>query len=91
MQEGAKHLLTYFCFDLLHVDGRNVRDLPLRERKELLGDVLSGSDEDVVRVSEHIETVAVLSYCIKHVNCRLRASCRSGLRASIRQGAAATG
>ena len=56
MQEGAKNLLTYFCFDLLHVDGRNVRDLPLRERKELLGDVLSGVDEDVVRVSEHIET-----------------------------------
>jgi bifunctional non-homologous end joining protein LigD len=56
MQEGAKHVLTYFCFDLLHVDGKNVRDLPLRERKELLGDVLNGSNEDVVRLSEHIET-----------------------------------
>src|SRR6266851_3348945 len=56
MQEGAKNVLTYFSFDLLHVDGRNVRELPLRERKALLGDVLTGADEDLLRVSEHIET-----------------------------------
>ncbi|MCU1224462.1 MAG: ligase [Edaphobacter sp.] len=56
MQEGAKHVLTYFCFDLLHVDGRNVRELPLEERKALLGDVLTGSDEDLLRVSEHLKT-----------------------------------
>jgi bifunctional non-homologous end joining protein LigD len=56
MQEGAKHVLTYFCFDLLHVDGRNVRELPLEERKALLGNVLTGSDEDLLRVSEHLKT-----------------------------------
>jgi bifunctional non-homologous end joining protein LigD len=55
-QEGANNLLTFFCFDLLHVDGRNVRGLPLKERKELLGDVLNGADDDVLRVSEHLET-----------------------------------
>ncbi|HMH13611.1 MAG TPA: DNA ligase D [Edaphobacter sp.] len=55
-QEGAKNVLTFFCFDLLHVDGRNVRGLPLKERKELLGDVLQGADDDVLRVSEHLET-----------------------------------
>ena len=56
MQEGAKNVLTYFCFDLLHVDGRNVRELPLKRRKALLGDVLTGVNEDVLRVSEHMET-----------------------------------
>jgi bifunctional non-homologous end joining protein LigD len=55
-QEGAKNVLTFFCFDLLHVDGRNVRGLPLKKRKALLGDVLQGADDDVLRVSEHLET-----------------------------------
>ena len=55
-QEGAKNVLTFFCFDLLHVDGRNVRGLPLKERKALLGDVLQDADDDVLRVSEHLET-----------------------------------
>jgi bifunctional non-homologous end joining protein LigD len=70
MQEGAKHVLTYFCFDLLHVDGRNVRDLPLRERKELLNDVLNGVDEDAVRVSDHIETGSAE---LLHKACELQA------------------
>ena len=32
-QQGANNPLTYFCFDLLHIDGRNPRDLGLRQRK----------------------------------------------------------
>jgi bifunctional non-homologous end joining protein LigD len=56
MQEGAKHALTYFAFDLLHVDGRNPRDLPLQKRKDLLSDVLQGADGDRLRISEHIES-----------------------------------
>jgi bifunctional non-homologous end joining protein LigD len=54
-QEGAKHVLTYFCFDLLHVDGHSVRDLPLVERKEMLTEVLGGANEELLRVSEHLE------------------------------------
>jgi bifunctional non-homologous end joining protein LigD len=56
MQEGAKHELTYFAFDLLHIDGRSPRDLSLKERKGLLSNVLTGVDEDKLRLSEHIET-----------------------------------
>jgi bifunctional non-homologous end joining protein LigD len=56
MQEGAKHDLTYFAFDLVHLDGRNTRGLTLKERKELLAELLAGNDGDRVRVSEHIET-----------------------------------
>ena len=35
-QEGAKHALHYYVFDLLHLDGHSLRTLPLTERKDLL-------------------------------------------------------
>jgi bifunctional non-homologous end joining protein LigD len=55
-QEGARFPLTYFVFDLLHLDGRNLRGLPLLERKEILAQVLSGVPADgPVRISEHME------------------------------------
>jgi bifunctional non-homologous end joining protein LigD len=54
-QEGAQFQLTYFIFDLLHLDGRNLRNLPLLERKEILAEVLSGLPPDgSIRISEHI-------------------------------------
>lgn len=55
-QQGAKNPLTYFCFDLLHVEGHNPRNLPLRERKQLLATLLPAGDDSVVRFSEHLET-----------------------------------
>ncbi len=53
-QEGAKNPLTYFCFDLLHVNGRNPRELALIERKKLLEQILTGADAGVLQVSEHL-------------------------------------
>ena len=55
-QDGAKNPLTYFCFDLLHLDGHSARDRMLIDRKALLADVLEGSDANLIRISEHIET-----------------------------------
>lgn len=46
---------TYFAFDLLHLDGHNLRGLPLLERKRILQDVLSGSGTEMLRLSEHIQ------------------------------------
>jgi bifunctional non-homologous end joining protein LigD len=55
-QEGAKVRLNYFAFDLLHLDGRNLRDLPLVKRKELLERLLASlDDESPIRYSEHFE------------------------------------
>jgi len=55
-QNGADKPLTYFAFDLLHLDGRNLRNLPLQERKKLLAEVLSvSSDGGVIRLSEHMQ------------------------------------
>jgi len=55
-QEGAKVDLTYFAFDLLHLDGHNLRSLPLLQRKELLGKLFSALDDDSpIHLSEHFE------------------------------------
>lgn len=54
-QEGARHPLTYFCFDLLHIDGHSPRELPLRERKVLLAGLLAGQTDDL-RFSEHLDS-----------------------------------
>jgi bifunctional non-homologous end joining protein LigD len=55
-QDGAQHPLSYFAFDLLHLDGHNPRNLPLRERKTLLAQLLPTGDTELVRLSEHLET-----------------------------------
>jgi bifunctional non-homologous end joining protein LigD len=55
-QEGAKAKLTYFAFDLLHLDGHNLRGMPLLERKKILEHMLAGSgDPGTIRLSEHIQ------------------------------------
>ena len=53
-QEGARKPLTYFAFDLLHLDRHNLRGLPLVDRKALLAQLLQSVDGGV-RFSEHLE------------------------------------
>jgi bifunctional non-homologous end joining protein LigD len=54
-QEGAKHSLTYFIFDLLHLNGRNLRNLPLKIRKEILARMLEASSAgDKICFSDHL-------------------------------------
>jgi bifunctional non-homologous end joining protein LigD len=54
-QEGTKHSLTYFVFDVLHLDGHNLRELTLMERKKLLAGPLSDLDpEGPIRISDHL-------------------------------------
>ena len=55
-QEGKQAGLVYFAFDLLHLNGHNVRKLPLLERKAILSDLFSQVDAgSALRLSEHIE------------------------------------
>ena len=55
-QESARHPLTYFAFDLLHLNGRNPRNLPLIERKTLLATLLQNANPDTLQFSEHLES-----------------------------------
>jgi bifunctional non-homologous end joining protein LigD len=54
-QEGVKKPLTYFAFDLLHLNGHNLRNLPLNERKDLLAKLVKNAGEFVC-LSEHLES-----------------------------------
>ncbi|MBB5346133.1 DNA ligase D [Tunturibacter empetritectus] len=54
-QEGVKKPLSYFAFDLLHLNGHNLRGLPLVGRKALLATLLEGED-GFLRFNEHLES-----------------------------------
>ena len=54
-QEGRQRFITYFAFDLLHLDGHNLRGLPLWKRKEILEGVVGRASEgNPIRMSEAI-------------------------------------
>lgn len=55
LKEGAHDPLTYFAFDLLHLDGHNLRGEPLMVRKKMLGELLRDLPaRSPVRLSEHV-------------------------------------
>jgi bifunctional non-homologous end joining protein LigD len=54
-QEGARHPLTYFAFDFLHLNGHNLRDLPLTERKAMLSRLFEDDSDGALRFCEHVE------------------------------------
>jgi bifunctional non-homologous end joining protein LigD len=45
---------TYFVFDILYIDGRNVEELQLSERRKILHSVVA-EDSKRIRISEYIE------------------------------------
>lgn len=51
-QEGN---IIYYIFDLLYLNGYDLRDFPLIERKKLLKQLLSNSKNPHLQYSEHIE------------------------------------
>jgi len=54
-QNGKDAAIVYFAFDLLHLNGRNLRELPLIQRKEILEKLLSQSDSNsALRFCEHL-------------------------------------
>lgn len=55
LSEGRSKDLIYFAFDLLFLDGEDLRGLPLRERKTRLKELL-GEDDPHLRYVEHFET-----------------------------------
>ncbi len=57
--ENAPHPLTYFAFDLLHLDGHNLRSLSLERRKAILEGVLqerasNANTDPTILYSSHI-------------------------------------
>jgi bifunctional non-homologous end joining protein LigD len=55
-QEERQRYITYFAFDLLHLDGHNLRNLPLSERKQTLTHLLDSANEgSPLRLSEDLK------------------------------------
>ena len=54
-KDGARHPFTCFVFDLLHLNGHNLRPLPLEQRKAALADLLAGNSDETLRFSEHLD------------------------------------
>jgi bifunctional non-homologous end joining protein LigD len=71
--KGDDSAIVYFAFDLLFLDGRDLRKLPLVERKEALRGVLAGA-RGPLRYLEHIEAEGEVF---------LRSSCALGLEGSV--------
>ncbi|CAN5126404.1 DNA ligase D [soil metagenome] len=65
LSDGQTGDLIFFAFDLLALDGLDLRDLPLRERKARLKTMM-GQDEPRLRFVDHFETAGdavLLSAC----------------------------
>ena len=55
--EGAPNPLTYYVFDLLHLNGHNLRHLPLTERKQILEQMLASlPGQQTVLYGQHLAT-----------------------------------
>ena len=52
---GSKAKLILYAFDVLHLDGEDLRSRPLLDRKKLLGQVVRGTSSGAVRRVRHVE------------------------------------
>ncbi len=57
-EQGEAATLQFFAFDLLHLDGRNLRGLPLRIRKQLLEPLIEGAGDPLLGYSAHLQLAA---------------------------------
>jgi bifunctional non-homologous end joining protein LigD len=56
-QQTGEGILAYYVFDLLYLDGVDLRAAPLRRRKEALELLIRG--DDLIRTSDHIEEFGI--------------------------------
>lgn len=56
LKAGRDDRMVYYVFDLLHLDGYDLRGAPLLERKRLLADLVAGSPTAfALRYNDHLE------------------------------------
>ena len=57
LSEGAGNKLVFYAFDLLHLDGWDLRQVPLLKRKALLAQLIGGhvTDRSALQYSDHVE------------------------------------
>lgn len=55
LKSGKAADLIYYVFDILHLNGKDLRDLPLEKRKAILQKLLKGHEKSHLRYSDHLE------------------------------------
>ena len=50
----APKRLLFYAFDLLHLNGQDLRDLPLLERRELLRELIRTDRQSPIQFSDHV-------------------------------------
>ena len=55
LASGRQDRFVYYAFDLLHLDGFDIRASPLIDRKRVLASLLKEAGSEVIAVSEHLE------------------------------------
>jgi bifunctional non-homologous end joining protein LigD len=73
-QLGSDARLVYFAFDLLYLDGYDLRPLPLADRKDRLRELLADMNAPAIQFSDHIDEAGEEFF---------RESCRLGLEGVI--------
>ena len=73
LSEGRVDRFRFYAFDLLHLDGYDLRSLPLINRKELLARLV-GHDPGLIRYSDHFD---------ERGDIVLRHACRLGLEGVV--------
>ncbi|MDP4220328.1 MAG: RNA ligase family protein, partial [Bacteroidota bacterium] len=63
-QSTGKGTLKYYAFDLLHLDGKSTRSLPLSDRKELLQLLLKRSGCKHILFSKHVAKAGKKFYAL---------------------------
>lgn len=66
LYNGHDTPITYCAFDILWIDGYDLMDMPLVERKEILQTLLSGNQ--VIRYSEHFDDGLALYHQMQQLN-----------------------
>ncbi len=54
-EKGEAATFTYFTFDLLHLNGRNLRGLSLRTRKSALEPLIAAAEDPLLQFSQHLQ------------------------------------
>jgi bifunctional non-homologous end joining protein LigD len=67
LSEGRSDRFIFYVFDLLHLDGYDLRSVPLVQRKDILKSLITGAD-GLVRYSNHFDENGAL--VLRHA-CRL--------------------
>ena len=61
LEKGQADGLRYYVFDLLHLDGFDLRAAPLLDRKRVLAELI-GTDRSPILLSEHMEADGALMF-----------------------------